>query len=291
MRHLIILILSTVLITACSDSSISWTSIHVSGNNQSGDAHLLKFPDGQRILIDTGFSHYANGHLLPSLKKNKINSLNKILVTHAHRNHYGAIPNILDTMAVNDIYFNLPPIDTCSREKWATGCNLEHILNTHKRIQTDSKIHPIKQGDVIYEDKELGIKLVALYYLKKLIKGIGVNDASVIFKLTYGNSSVLFTGDIGRVSGGYLAKHGGEELKSTAMTAPHHGVAGTAPNTFFDKVMPKIVVASISKGIFASDRGKQTREYFKKKNVPIYITGELGDLNFKITPEKVSYEN
>jgi len=291
MRPLVILIFSIIFITACSDSSISWTSIHVSGENQSGDAHLLKFPDGKKILIDTGFSHYADGYLLPSLKNAKVKVLDKIIVTHAHRNHYGAIPNILDKMKVDDVYFNLPPMDTCAKETWSTGCNLEHIKNTYKRIQQDSNIHAIKQGDVIYEDQELGIKLVTLYYLEKVIKGIGVNDASAVFKLTYGESSVLFTGDIGTTAGLYLAKYGTEELKSTAMTAPHHGVADTAPNTFFDKVSPEIVVASISKGIFASDRGKRTREYFKEKTVPIYVTGELGNLNFKITPERIKFED
>jgi len=291
MRHLIILIFSSVFIVACSDSSISWTSIHVSGENQSGDAHLLEFPDGKKMLIDTGFSHYADGYLLPSLKKRKVKSLDKILVTHAHRNHYGAIPNILGTMKVKEVYFNLPPADTCAKETWSTGCNLGHIVDTHKRIQQDSNIYSIEQGDVIYEDKELGIKLVTLYYLKKAIKGIGVNDASAVFKLTYGESSVLFTGDIGTTAGLYLAKYGSKELKSTAMTAPHHGVADTAPNTFFDKVNPEIVVASISKGIFASDRGKRTREYFEEKDVPIYVTGELGNINFKITPEKIKFED
>ena len=51
-----------------------------------------------------------------------------------------------------------------------------------------------------------------------------INDMSGIFRICFGNASILFTADIGGTIQQMLARdYGKEELKSDIMTAPHHG--------------------------------------------------------------------
>ena len=283
-----------LILTACNEPTIHWRVVHVSGHNQSGDAHILKFPSGKTIMLDTGFAHYANRYLIPALQEQKITSIDKLLISHAHRNHYGAIPKLLEQFQIDEVFFNLPPADSCRKEIWHTGCSMEHILSVQKLIKEKSSLKNIAEGDLIYQEKDISLK--ALYYLDKapsIIPGIGVNDASIVFKLEFGETSVLFTGDLGPSASHYILKKTSDsasKLKSTAMTAPHHGVAATVTNDFFDQVQPEIVIASISKSVWDSDRGKQTREYFQQKKTPIYVTGEIGNIDITITKKKIEIE-
>ena len=42
-----------------------WTMVDVSGRKLTGDAHLLEFPDGHRVLIDVSYRQFAKKYLVP----------------------------------------------------------------------------------------------------------------------------------------------------------------------------------------------------------------------------------
>ena len=109
------------------------------------------------------------------------------------------------------IYFNLPPKAACERESWPGGCRYQHVLDTRTAItEKNIPLHGLVPGQVIVDKPDLAVKLAVLYAFDGTSppKGITVNDSSAVMKLTVGNESVLFTADIGRKTGGYLAKHG-----------------------------------------------------------------------------------
>ena len=292
---LALIVVVSLLVLFSDSDDIHWVSIHVSGTNQSGDAHLLKMPAGDVILLDTGFKQYAHNSLLPALQANGIEQINTILVSHAHKNHYGSVLVLLDKYPVEKVYFNLPPFQPCLNEKWFTGCNYEHVAKTRELIFAKAQLLSVKAGDIVYEDKDRNITLKALYYFdgsSEPLKGLGVNDASVVYKITYGKKSVLFTGDIGTRTGSFLASQSNtEDLRANVMTAPHHGMEDTAPNSFFDKVRPDIVIVSVAGALWDSPRGKQTREYFTEKNTPIYVTGKHGNIHIHLNKNRVKVIN
>jgi len=89
--------------------------INVSSQNLVGDAHLIKFTNGQVYVIDTGNEGDSGGKKLVSyLKKDRINKIDKLFISHAHRDHYGGLIDLLNSsIVVREIYFNIP--DKCFR--------------------------------------------------------------------------------------------------------------------------------------------------------------------------------
>lgn len=284
-----IVVFLLALRAAIPPEAVRWTAIHVSGDNQSGDAHLLRFPSGKIILLDTGFGHYAQSHLIPALEARGVLKIDTVLISHAHRNHYGALAALLERFPVGEVYFNLPPRRACDKENWALSCDSEHIKQTSELIQQKSELKSVQGGDLIHE--EPGASLRAAYYFDNqwpIFQHIGVNDTSVVYRLEYGERKVLFPGDIGQQVGDFLVKAPTGELLADAMTAPHHGVRTTVPMSFYDAVRPKLVVVSVAGALWKGDRAKQTREHLAKAGVPVYVTGELGNIDIVIQRDAIS---
>ena len=77
------------------DADATWTMVNVSGNKHTGDSHLLELPDDKIVIIDTGYRYYAEHNLVPLLQSKGISEIDALVITHAHRNHYGGISELL----------------------------------------------------------------------------------------------------------------------------------------------------------------------------------------------------
>jgi len=260
---------------------IFWTAIHVSGDRQSGDANLLRMPSGKTILIDTGFERYASSNLIPALEERGVSEIDALLITHAHRNHYGAIPKLLERFKIHRVVFTEPPEIACRRERWAMGCDLQHVSETLEKLAKQTKIELPSSNQIVYQESRISIRALVL---GDELNNPSVNDASTLFRLDYLNSSVLFTGDISEQSAEQaLLKNHVDSIQAQAMTAPHHGVSATVSDAFYEAVNPDIVVVGVSKQAWQSERGKRTREYLASKATSTYVTGIHGNQDFTIT--------
>jgi competence protein ComEC len=72
------------------------------------------------------------------------------------------------------------------------------------------------------------------------------NNRSAVVRLTYGDFSALFTGDIERHTEKTLLSNG-NNLHSTVLKVPHHGAADSASPPFFSQVRPEVAVISVGK--------------------------------------------
>src|SRR3954466_7510555 len=121
MRWLCVLFLSSPVWAAPAD--LEWVMINVNHRpRQQADAHLLRV-NGEATLIDVGFD---GERIVAYLKDHQISSLRRVIVTHAHRDHYGGLIPILEAgIAVKEVVFNPPDTSICDREKpW--GCDSAH---------------------------------------------------------------------------------------------------------------------------------------------------------------------
>jgi len=267
---------------------IIWTMVHVSGDH-SGDAHLLELPGGQVILIDTGFDRYARSHLIPYLDRRGIQRLDQVVITHAHRNHYGGIQSVIKASeGVTEVYFNLPPEIPCNRETWPTGCNYAHATRMHQWIRTAGiNLLPLHTGDVVYRDDKRDITLEVVHVhdgVSEPIGNTGINDTSAVMRLAYGATTVLFSGDINHRVGAYLVDNE-FSLKADILTAPHHGVESAASNEFLDAVAPEVLMVSNSAHHWVGERGERMRRYAKDRDIPVYVTGTHGNVVVMLMPD------
>lgn len=72
-----------------------------------GDCILVSSEDSQNFLIDCGESKYvAMYNILPYLKKNRINEIQHLIITHPHYPHYGGLEFLLDNFKIKNVYLN-----------------------------------------------------------------------------------------------------------------------------------------------------------------------------------------
>lgn len=258
---------------------IFYTMVDVNGD----DAHILRFKDGSVYLIDVG----QGNKMAAYMNQNNIKSADKIFISHAHKDHYNGIFGLIGSgVKIGTVYFNIPDKEVCDREKpW--GCDYDHVLHTIKFIRDRNiPVETLNAGDTFHPQDNAVLKVLAVYDGSNSPVGkTDINDASAIMKLSYGNITVLFPGDLNRNLSEYLIK-AGYDVKADILKVPHHGAEGVATNNFFDTVSPKLALVPAPKDLWLSDRSKRIRDYFAGKNVPVLVSGIDGDVTVILYKDK-----
>lgn len=268
-----------------------WTMVNVNNTKLQGDAHVIRTSNGKTILIDAGYREPAIEKLVPFLKEQKIKEIDLVFITHPHRDHYEGLGPILGNgIRLKRVIFNLPNKKICDREiPW--GCQFEHILSFHKMInEHGGMLENGAQGNHYSLDEELYIEILYAYNgVDTPVGETDINDTSLIIALTHPHFRILFTGDLNRSLGQYLADNA-EDIEAGILKVPHHGVEGVAPNAFFDKVNPEYGLVPTPKHLWCSPRGSRVRNWFSEKKIPVYVNGIHGDVTVSLSGERLLIE-
>ena len=199
-----------------------------------GDSYLIKFPDGKTALIDAGntTTFFDNGDrvIIPLLNYLGIKKIDYGIVTHIDADHYGGFVALILEGMIGEII--KPEIDTS--------------LSKDKRFEEFIKERgiPIKY----FKEEMMKVGNTALYFLYddevKSISGESTNKRSGIFKLVYGETSFLFTGDVEKdVEKIYVNKYR-HFLDSDVLKVGHHGSKTSSSIEFLHYVSPEVSLIS-----------------------------------------------
>jgi competence protein ComEC len=265
--------------------------INVNTTIHQGDAHLLEFPDGSRIMIDVAD---AGRGALEYLRARGIDRLRAVVISHAHKDHYGALEELVAAgIRFDDLYINVPPAEICDVERpW--GCDLPHIEAALAACRAAGiRVRAAQPGDVIFATG--AARLEVLYGFSGLDTPIGrtdVNDTSLVMRLTNGAVRALFTGDLNEPMGAWLAANG-KQLEAELLKVPHHGAEGVAPNAFFARVGARAALVPAPEELWLSDRDRRVREYLAAAGTTTYVGGiqghvvvRLGEDSFQVETER-----
>lgn len=257
-----------------------WTLIDVNDNRRSGDAQVLQL--GDRVwMIDAGFKDLYRRSVKPWFEAEGITAIDGFVLTHAHRNHFeGLLEMIADGINIGEIIYTPPPERICKTEDWPGGCRMEHQARLIAQIeQAGIPVREPVTGDVLYDDD--GVRLEILYQpeaMPAVEAGFLVNDFNTVLRLSVGNQRALLTGDAG-VRSGQAMMRTVEDLKADILLVPHHGLMRTVEDAFFDRVSPKIAVVSGPGFLYARERGWQVRNWAARNDVDVYVTGRDGNID------------
>jgi len=274
-QTIIILVISFVHL-GCDSDKLVWTAINVNSDIRQGDAHLIS-KNGKYFLIDTGHSFYAKNTLIPYLKAKKIKTIDAILISHPHNDHYGGVKELINHFIINSIYMNFPTKEMMDREYW--GGNYGELLEIKELAKKNNiEIVPIIQGEKLIFDKRSFIEILYVYDgINTPIGKTDINDMSAIAMLNDGKNRFLFTGDLNQGLGKYLSENA-KNIKADILKAPHHGTESLAPNSFFSKVSPKVLIVPSPKHLWLSKRSQRLREFAKLNGYKTYINGIHGNI-------------
>ena len=107
--------------------------------------------------------------------------------------------------------------------------------------------------------------------------GKDLNSTSIVLKITYGNTSFLFTGDAESNEEEEIL-NSGADLKSTVLKVGHHGSRTSTSYPFLREVMPQYAVISVEKGNSYGHPNEETLSKLSDAGVEVYRTDESGDI-------------
>ncbi|WP_088103272.1 ComEC/Rec2 family competence protein [Halalkalibacter urbisdiaboli] len=232
---------------------------YLEADEKSGDAILIKSPEGKTMMIDTGM--VATGQQLKeSLDRLNINRIDLAIATHPHHDHIGGYETLLKEKEVSVLM--MP--------------NLTHSTNTYKNFinvigEEQINVRYLHAGDQFYLGDDITVEV-----LNPGVEELGpktdrttaeINNLALVLKVTYKERSFLFTSDIYKKQEKKLIKLYGKRLKADFLHAPHHGDKTSSTNKFIATVQPEYTV--ISSNILQS---KRIVERYKRNGSQVFST-------------------
>lgn len=247
------------------------------------DAFLI-LQDDKAMLIDTGYlTTYSR--IESTLRSNNVRKLDKVIITHPHRDHAGGFLQLrsryqIDEILIGDYYKKLPKIMSIEEKIFygifAYSINLENIEK--KNVKT------ISVNDIFYfADSKIEV-------LGPIKDYENVNNFSLVLKFTYEKKSILFTGDIEREAEKDLCE-ADVDISAEIVKLPHHGSKTSNTLGFLNKVNPEYVLISAHNGKFNhyGHPGIRAMTYLKKEEIPVYRTDELRTVSLTISKEDIQF--
>ncbi len=201
-----------------------------------GDAMLLS-KDGRWVLIDSGDVDHR-----PQMKKYlqdyKVEKLDKVIITHPHADHVGGMYAVFQTVPVGEIYDSGVPATTNTYRTYLKQVKERNI-----------PFHVVKQGDVIplFEGVEFQVVAPVTTITEGKQKRPDLNNNSIVGRLVYGRSAMLFTGDAEKKEEDSILASGAN-LKSTVLKVGHHGSKTSSSPDFVRAVGANAAVLSAGAG-------------------------------------------
>lgn len=226
--------------------------------------------DGHYMLIDGG--NRDDSDLIYSvLKQEEASHLDMIVGTHAHEDHIGGLPGALN-YATADI-------------------TLSPVTEYDSKVFTNFKKYAEMNGGgltvpAVGDEYELGSADVKILGVNS---GSDTNNTSIVLKITYGETTFLFTGDAEREAEQVILESGAD-LSATVLKVGHHGSDTSTSYPFLREIMPKYAVISVGEGNSYGHPTDDTLSRLRDADVEVYRTDLQGDIICRSDGKNVTFE-
>ena len=236
-----------------------------------GDAALIITPHGHGVMFDCGGTRDGAFDVgakvdVPYLLHCGVLKLDAIYISHSHEDHAAGASAIMKKLPVSQVVTADEGLSAYARSM-RLGDN-DPLLH---------KFHTAKQGEQLTVD---GVTIEVLYAPK--VSGdenkTG-NEASNVYRVSYGKASFLFTGDLTQEREKDLLA-AGINPHSTVLKVGHHGSDTSSSEDFLQAVSPKYAVICVGADNGFGHPKAAVLERLNRMGVKILRTDLDGEIKF-----------
>jgi competence protein ComEC len=228
-----------------------------------GDAALVRSPGGQALLIDGGENREdAEKIILPALRAWGCQRLDSLVISHPDQDHIGGLPTVVESFPVGQVVL--------------TG--QIHTTQTYEQLLTlirDKKIPAVKARGGMQLDLDPAITVALLGPDDAAVESDDTNNASVVIRLTYGDVSILFTGDAEAQEEETILSSGAD-VEAQVLKVAHHGSQAASSRRWLQAVAPQVAVISVAAGGPYEHPHRDVLARLRQANVIVYRTDQHG---------------
>jgi competence protein ComEC len=233
------------------------------------DAALI-LCDGQSMLIDGG--NADDSSLMYSyLSRLGITYLDYVIGTHAHEDHIGGIAGALNYASVGQVFCPVTSYTTRAFDNFVKA-----VQNRGRSITVPSVGDRFNLGSA--DCHILGVNSAE-----------DTNESSIVMKITYGNTSFLFTGDAEREAEN-LILNSGFDIKADVLKVGHHGSASSTSYYWLRQIAPRYAVISVGQGNSYGHPTETVLSRLRDADVTTYRTDLQGDIICTSNGQTVTFQ-
>lgn len=233
-----------------------------------GDALFIESPTGTQILVDGGPPRRLLGELarvMPLFDR----TIDAIIITNPDRDHMGGFLDVLKTYKVKQV---LEP---------GTSNDDSAIYREFKEVIAKKNIPNILAKKGMQIDLGGGVFLDILFPDRD-VSAWTTNDGSIIARLSYGETSIMLTGDTtAETEKIILSENSRELLDSDILKVAHHGSKTSSLKAFVEAVSPKYALISDGKSNAYGHPHQETLATLSSVGAEILRTDMVGTIIFK----------
>lgn len=233
-----------------------------------GDAIFIQAPE-QNVLIDGG----DRGNIVVEyLQERDVSHLDLVIGTHPHADHIGGLINVMQEFSVEEVIDPAVAHTTKTFEDYLTLIDNNNITFTEGRAGMARDLGGGANLDILHPTQPSSSHL---------------NDASVVARLSYGEVSFLFTGDVEEQAENELLSRDKQLLESDVLKVAHHGSSSSTSPAFLEATNPDFAVIMCGEDNTYGHPHSQVLELLRNHGVEVYRTDVHGSIVFVTDGETI----
>lgn len=223
-----------------------------------GQADSILIENNNEYMLIDGGNNVDGPLLVDYFNSLGIEEFKYLVATHPHEDHIGGLDSIIDNFDIGTIY--MPDAITTTR-------TFEDLLDS---IERKNLTYTIPIIDNTFKLNDCNFKII---YTGTDTKDL--NNTSIILKMTYNNTSFLFTGDATDITEEKILS---KDIKADVLKVGHHGSKYSTTDKFLNKVNPKYAIISVGIDNKYNHPATSTINKLEKNNIETYRTDQNGTI-------------
>jgi competence protein ComEC len=204
-----------------------------------GNAVLVELPGGHTLLVDGGGTadratfDVGAAVVAPFLWRNKIRTIDTLVLTHANSDHVNGMIFIAETFRVGSLWAASEDVGHAGYAELLRVCEARGVARPRfADLARDWAFGPARV-EVLHPSGDATER-----------RPRDENNRSLVTRISLGGHAILLPGDIMHAAEKGIVRTAGDRLRSSVLLAPHHGSRTSSSEEFLKAVAPETVLIS-----------------------------------------------